>query len=75
MDAYTYWSEMGTEAAKHVAESAGTSWAYFVHIAHKRKRPSVDLARKLVKHSGGALELEKLLFSKEEKNLPKPKNL
>lgn len=44
---------------------AGTSYSYWKHIKDMRKRPSVDLARALVRESGGALDLDALLIPKE----------
>ena len=35
--------------------------------SNKRKRPSVDLARKMVSFSDGALSFEELLFPLDEK--------
>jgi hypothetical protein len=75
MDAYTWWNKLGTDACRPIVEAAGTSWAYFVHIAHKRKRPGPDLARRLVEGSKGKLKLDKLLFPKSEMVLPNPKKL
>lgn len=66
MDAMTWWSEYGTDHCRPIVEAADTSWAYFIHIAHKRKRPGPDLARKLVKLSKGKLSFDKLVFPKSE---------
>lgn len=60
----SYWRTFGTEQSRQMVERAGTSWAYFVHIAHKRKRPGVDLAHRLVGASDGCLTLGELLFSR-----------
>lgn len=62
MDARTWWKSVGTEKARLVVQESGTNWAYFVHIAAGRKRPSPELARKLIAASGGELTLEGLLF-------------
>lgn len=75
MDLYTYWEKHGTDHTRKVVESCGTSWAYAVHIAHKRKRPGVDLARKIVAATGGEVSLEELLFPSTEKVVAKPKSL
>lgn len=73
MDLYTYWDKYGTDATKKMVESCGTSWAYAVHIAHKRKRPGVDLARKIVAATNGEVGLEELLFPSSEKAVAKQK--
>lgn len=70
MDAMTWWRSIGTQQAKPAVEQAGTSWAYFCHIAHRRKRPGPDLARKLIAASGGALTLEELLFPRDSATNP-----
>lgn len=67
MDALTWWKSVGTPQAREAIKSAGTSWDYFVHIAHKRKRPGPDLARRLIAASGGALTLDELLFPKVQR--------
>lgn len=69
MDAMGYWRTVGTEKARQMVEQAGTSWAYFVHIAHRRKRPGVDLAHRLIEASDGNLTLADLLFSRSRVNL------
>lgn len=48
MDALAFIEKHGKEVAAAVAEAAGTNWAYFSQIAHGHRRPSVDLAEKLV---------------------------
>jgi hypothetical protein len=66
MDAMTWWAEYGTDHCKKIVEAADTSWAYFVHVAHKRKRFGPDLARKMVRLSGDKLSFDKLMFPKSE---------
>lgn len=51
MNALEFWRAVGTEKARKAAEAAGTEWSYFKHIAHNRKRPGVDLARRLIVES------------------------
>lgn len=70
MDAMTWWKLVGTEQAKAAVLSTGTSWLYFQHIAHKRKRPGPDLARRLINASGGALTLDELLFPEDQRRSP-----
>ena len=67
MDLNEWWQRNGKLQAKEMCKAVGTSYEYFKHICNKRKRPSVDLARKIVKQSGGEISLEKLLFPIEEK--------
>ena len=62
--AMEFWKMAGIEKTREVCEAAGTSYEHFKHIAHKRRRPSVELANKLIKASGGQMSFEKLLFSK-----------
>lgn len=63
MDAMKYWESLGKDKKVFTAfcEKVGTSYNYWKHIANRRKRPSVDLARRMVEHSNGALTLEELL--------------
>jgi hypothetical protein len=65
LDAMEYWMLHGRERVQQLCTDAGTSYDYWKHIANKRKRPSVDLAMRLVEASGGALSLLKLLPPKE----------
>lgn len=51
MDALAFKEKHGKETTKEVAESAGTNLAYFDQIAHGHRRPSVDLAERLVEES------------------------
>lgn len=62
-----YWQKYGIDRAKEMCAYVGTSYDYFKHICNKRKRPSVDMARKMVAFSEGELNLEKLLFPLSEK--------
>ena len=48
-----------------VCIEAGTNYEYWKRIRDRRQRPGVDLAHKLVAASGGELDLNKLLFSRE----------
>lgn len=45
----------GKVVATVVAENAGTNWPYFSQIAYGHRRPSVELADKLVKASRKAV--------------------
>ncbi len=66
MDAMQYWKQQGRERILVLCAEVGTSYDYWKHLAHKRKRPGVELARKLVHHSQGALSLDELLPAKSE---------
>jgi hypothetical protein len=67
MDLMQYWKEHGKTKAEEMCREVGTSYEYFKHICNKRKRPSVDMARKMVSFSDGALTLDELLFPIDEK--------
>ncbi len=47
-----------------ICATAGTNYEYWKRIRDRRQRPSVDLARGLVEASGGELDFDALLFSK-----------
>lgn len=55
MDASTFLGKHGKEVAAKVAKLAGTNYAYFSQIANSHRRPSPDLARKLVAASAGVV--------------------
>ena len=61
MDAKQYWKRHGSEKSREVATAAGTSWGYFEHIMHGRRRPSPELAERLVEASGGQMDFVSLL--------------
>jgi transcriptional regulator with XRE-family HTH domain len=48
MDAKTFLEKHGRDKCVEVAMRAGTNIAYFSQIAHGHRRPSVELAHKLV---------------------------
>lgn len=71
MDAHAFLEKHGRRTAEKVAKAAGTNYAYFNQIAYGHRRPSPELARKLVKAServvpeeAARLDLEGLLFPK-----------
>ena len=66
MDAMTYWKKHGTPHVVELCAKVGTTYNYWKHIANRRKRPSVDLARRFVEHSKGKLTLEELLPPRSE---------
>ncbi|WP_011298532.1 transcriptional regulator [Cupriavidus necator] len=67
MDAKTFIEKFGTDEATRVAVAAGTNYSYFSQIAHGHRRPSVQLADRLVEASGSRLSFEALMRSKRDK--------
>lgn len=65
MDAKQFLDEFGRDAATRVAESAGSNYAYFSQLAYGHRRPSVDLAERLIEASEGKLTFEGLLRGKQ----------
>ena len=65
LSAMEYWNMAGIYKTREICIEAGTTYEHFKHIAHKRRRPSVELAHRLIKASGGKMSFEKLLFSKD----------
>lgn len=65
MDAHTFKDEFGKAECEAVAAAAGTNYAYFKQIAAGDRRPSIELAERLVAASGGRLDLLMLLTSKK----------
>lgn len=63
MNAKSFLELHGAARAKQVAEVAGTNLRYFRAIAKGDRRPSVELAKRLVKASGHELDLISLLES------------
>ncbi|MCG8476130.1 MAG: hypothetical protein MI784_11735 [Cytophagales bacterium] len=64
MDAKSFLDTYGKEEAARVAEAAGTNYAYFNQIIYGHRRPSVELAEKLVDASEGRLDFVLLIKSK-----------
>ena len=63
MDAKTFIATFGVAEATRVAVAAKTNYAYFSQIAYGHRRPSVNLANRLVKESGDRLDFVMLLNS------------
>lgn len=61
MNAQSYLNLYGRKKAAEVAEAAGTNYRYFHHIVKGKRRPSVELAKRLVIASSGELGLMDLL--------------
>lgn len=73
MDAKAFLEKHGKERCERVARLAGTNWPYFSQIAYGHRRPSPDLARRLVSASAAVvrrpadqLDFESLLPPKRE---------
>ena len=67
MDAKAFLAQYGIAEATRVSVAAGTNYQYFSQIAHGHRRPSVELAEKLVKASGDRLSFEALMRAKKAK--------
>lgn len=61
MNARHFMELRGKEAAEKVAKDAGTSYAYLYQISLGHRRPSLALAKRLVKASSGEMDLISLL--------------
>jgi hypothetical protein len=55
MDARSFLDRHGPDKAKRVCDLAGTKFVYFSQIANGHRRPSPDLARKLVSASAAVV--------------------
>ena len=66
MNAKQFIDLYGKEKAEQVAARAGTSYAYFTQLASGNRRPSVNLAERLVKAREHELDFVSLLKSKSE---------
>lgn len=69
VSAMTFWQRHGAARCARLAQDAGTSYGYWKQIANQRKRPSIELARRLVQASQGELSLDLLLFPITEQRL------
>ncbi len=58
MDALKFLNRHGKAIAEAVALGAGTNFAYFSQIAYGHRRPSVDLAKRLVDASASVVSDE-----------------
>tara|TARA_R110002072_G_scaffold113009_1_gene242420 strand:- start:3102 stop:3308 length:207 start_codon:yes stop_codon:yes gene_type:complete len=65
MNAKEFLERFGREEAERVAALSGTNYAYFSQLAYGHRRPSVDLAERLVAASDGRLDFTKLLLKAE----------
>jgi hypothetical protein len=64
MNAKDFYDLNGKEKTEKIAIKAGTNWGYFIQIIKGSRRPSVELANKLVKASANQLDFVSLLTSK-----------
>ena len=60
MNALTFLKKVGKTAAEKVACDAGSNYVYFSQIAYGHRRPSPELARRLVEASAGEMTLSEL---------------
>jgi hypothetical protein len=61
MDARKFLDHYGPEKAEEVAKKAGTSLAYFRILAGRHRRPSANLAKRLVEASKKELNFTELM--------------
>jgi len=64
MDAATYIELYGRERAEEVCVKAGTTFEYFYKCSRGYRRPSVELAQRLVDASDYKLDFVSLLMTK-----------
>lgn len=67
MNAREFLDEFGSSAAERVAVAAGTNLPYFEQLACGARRPSFELAERLVAASDGKLDVLALLRAKAER--------
>lgn len=65
MNIKQYEKKYGREGIESLASKAGTTFAYVMQIYNGVRRPSVELAEKLVKASGNKLDFVELLTMKK----------
>lgn len=58
--------KFGEAKAEAIAVAAGTNLAYFKQLARRQRYPSVKLAKRLIKSSGGKLDLLALIDRETE---------
>lgn len=61
MNAKQFLESFGKSEAERVAVEAGSNYAYFSQIAYGHRRPSPDLAERLVKASDNRMDFVALL--------------
>lgn len=65
MTPHKFYKSRGTDVSRRVAEAAGTNLEYFRHLAHGRRRPSVELALALVEASNGEMTFTEIMLAKK----------
>jgi hypothetical protein len=73
LNARQFLDEHGRDEARRIAELAGTNLAYFEQFACGARRPSIELAKKLVSASNDRLGFTALLLSKKPPVDPAPR--
>jgi len=71
VDLKQFIKEYGREEGQKLAEKAGTSWPYIYQCANGYRRPSVEMATKLVEASDGRLDLLAMLTAEKKQESPK----
>jgi transcriptional regulator with XRE-family HTH domain len=69
MNATDYFELRGTKKAREVAEKAGISYPYFWQISRRLRRPSPEVAERLVEASGHELDFVSLLRVETRKSV------
>lgn len=67
MNTREFLKEFGSSEAERVAIAAGSNLAYFSQLACGARRPSFELAEKLVVASDGKLDVLALMREKDER--------
>lgn len=65
MDALEYLIAFGPEAVRALCLRAETTYEYYSQIANGHRRPSVELAERLVAGSDGKLDFVRLMKAKK----------
>lgn len=75
MTALDFWKQFGTPITREVCGLAGTTFEYFEHIAHGRKRASEDLAKEISNaaqtRTGVAIDVASMRPPKEQSAISK----
>ena len=66
MNAKDFLDLYGKEKATEVAEKAGTNYRYFYQMSRGTRRPSVELAQRLITASDNKLDFVSLLKAKRD---------
>ncbi len=63
MNAKEFLKQHGKQEVEKVCKQAKTSYAYFTQLASGNRRPSPELAARLVEASGGRLDFKTMLLT------------